>query len=78
MDMEEVKNDLDKQGISCQVHLEIRNMDPGDHLVEYAKENMIDEIVIGVRMRSKVGKLIMGSTAQHVILEAPCPVVAVK
>ena len=77
-EMEEVKSDLENQGISCQVHLEIRNMDPGDHLVEYAKENMIDEIVIGVRMRSKVGKLIMGSTAQYVILESPCPVVAVK
>jgi len=76
--MEEVKKDLEKQGISCQTHVIIRNMDPGDHLVEYAKEERVDEIVIGVRMRSKVGKLIMGSTAQHVILEAPCPVVAVK
>jgi nucleotide-binding universal stress UspA family protein len=31
-----------------------------------------------VRMRSKVGKLLMGSTAQHVILNAPCPVVTRK
>jgi len=77
-DMEEVKNDLRKQGISCETHLIIRNMNPGEHLVEFAKEHMMDEIVIGVRMRSKVGKLIMGSTAQHVILEAPCPVVSVK
>jgi len=77
-DMEEVKNDLEKQGISCKMHLIIRNMDPGEHLVEFAMEHRMDEIIIGVRMRSKVGKLIMGSTAQHVILEAPCPVVSVK
>ena len=77
-EMEAVKSDLEKQGISCKMHLIIINMDPGEHIVEFAKEHRMDEIVIGVRMRSKVGKLIMGSTAQHVILEAPCPVVSVK
>jgi len=34
--------------------------------------------VVGVRRRSKVGKLLIGSTAQHVILNAPCPVVSIK
>ncbi|MBW2582853.1 MAG: universal stress protein, partial [Deltaproteobacteria bacterium] len=51
---------------------------PGEHLVYYAKDNNIDEIIIGVRRRSKVGKMVFGSTAQYVILEAPCPVLAVK
>ena len=41
-------------------------------------ENKIDEIMIGVRSRSKVGKLIFGSTAQAVILGAHCPVMTVK
>lgn len=77
-EMERVRNDLEKQGVSCKMHLIVRNMDPGEHLVEFAEEHRMDEIVIGVRMRSKVGKLIMGSTAQHVILEASCPVVSVK
>jgi nucleotide-binding universal stress UspA family protein len=77
-DMDEVRSALDKGGCICETHLLIRNMDPGPHLVEFASEHDIDEIVIGVRMRSKVGKLLMGSTAQHVILEAPCPVVSVK
>ena len=35
-------------------------------------------IVVGVRHRTPVGKLLLGSVAQRVILDAPCPVLAVK
>jgi nucleotide-binding universal stress UspA family protein len=77
-EMEEIRSTVKKEGCLCETHLLIRNIEPGPHLVQFAKEWAIDEILIGVRMRSKVGKLIMGSTAQHVILEAPCPVVSVK
>ena len=77
-DMENVRTSLKKEGFSFETHLSIRNMTPGDHLVEFAEEHKVDQIVIGVRMRSKVGKFIMGSTAQHVILQAPCPVLSTK
>jgi nucleotide-binding universal stress UspA family protein len=53
-------------------------MEPGEDIVRFAKENNVDEIIIGVRSRSKVGKLLFGSTSQVVILEAYCPVVTVK
>jgi len=53
-------------------------LNAGESLVEYAEQNEIDEIVIGIVKTSKVGKLIFGSTAQYVILQAPCPVLTVK
>jgi nucleotide-binding universal stress UspA family protein len=37
-----------------------------------------DLVVVPVRRRSATMKLVMGSIAQQIILEAPCPVVAVK
>jgi nucleotide-binding universal stress UspA family protein len=77
-DMEEVKALLEKGGFSFETHLTVQQNMPGEHLVEFAEENEIDEIVIGVRNKSRVGKIIMASTAQHVILNAPCPVVSVK
>ena len=77
-DLENAKKLLEKDGISCDTHLLIRGMAPGEDIVEFAEKNEVDEIVIGVKRRSKVGKLVFGSTAQHVILNAHCPVVTVK
>jgi nucleotide-binding universal stress UspA family protein len=67
-----------ENGIDCDSHLLIRGLSPGEDIVEFAKENQVDEIIVGVKRRSKVGKLLMGSTAQYIILQAPCPVVSVK
>ena len=50
----------------------------GENLVWFAELENIDEIIIGVRRRSKVGKLLLGSTAQYVVLHAPCPVITIK
>ena len=46
--------------------------------MQFAEEEMADEIIIGIKRRSKVEKLVFGSTAQFVILKAHCPVVTVK
>jgi len=51
---------------------------PGEDLVAIAKKNDVEEIIIGVKRRSKVGKMLFGSNAQYVILNAHCAVVAVK
>lgn len=52
--------------------------DAADVMIDASYEETMELIVIGVRRRSPVGKLFLGSTAQRVILEAGCPVTAVK
>jgi len=69
---------LKEQNIPCETHLLVRGVEPGEDIVQFAKDNDADLIVVGVRRRSKVGKLMFGSTAQFVILEGPCPVLTVK
>jgi nucleotide-binding universal stress UspA family protein len=77
-DLGRVNRTFSTEDIPSEPHLLVRGLSPGEDLVQFAKENGIDEIIIGVRRRSKVGKLVFGSTAQYVILNAPCPVVSVK
>jgi nucleotide-binding universal stress UspA family protein len=64
--------------IPCETVLSVRGLEAGEDLVDFAKEKEVEEMIIGVKRRSKVGKLIFGSTAQYVIINAPCPVVSVK
>ncbi len=76
--LEKAKKYFDENGVSCKTHLLVRGLDAGEDLVIFAIEKGVDEIIIGVKSRSKVGKLIFGSTAQAVILQAECPVLTVK
>ncbi len=76
--LEKAKKICDNAGISGEVHLLVKGLSPGEDIVSFAEENKAYEIIIGIRKRSKVGKLIFGSDAQHVILSAPCPVLSVK
>ena len=52
--------------------------DAADALIDLSYEDDVELVVIGVRRRSRVGKLFLGSTAQRVILEAGCAVHTVK
>lgn len=73
-----VKQSMESEGITCETHILVRGLTPGEDIVEFAVDRKVDEIIIGIEKRSKVGKLLFGSNAQYIILEAPCPVVSVK
>jgi len=77
-ELENGKEKLANEGIECETQLLVRGMTPDEDLSAFAKEQGIDEIVIGIRKRSKVGKLFVGSISQYLILNAHCPVVTVK
>ena len=77
-DLERLKRPFDTDGIHCETDVVVSHLSAGEDLVQYATSNNIDEIFIGIKKTSKVGKMVFGSTAQFVILNAPCPVISVK
>ena len=73
-----ISREIGDSGVEHEVRQLVRGIDPADDLVNVAHEVDAEFIVIGLRRRSPVGKLILGSNAQRVLLDAPCPVLAVK
>ena len=76
--MDRVKQMLVDAGIEHETREMVRGLEPADDLVSIAESHDADLIVIGLRRRSPVGKLILGSNAQRILLDAHCPVLAVK
>ena len=77
-ELADVHEQLDRAGIQHEVRQLVRGLEPAEDLIAVAEEETADFIVIGLRRRSPVGKLILGSNAQRILLDAPCPVLAVK
>lgn len=74
----EVRERLERAGLGIEVHELVRGKDPAEDLIEVADSTGAAFIVIGLRRRTPVGKLILGSNAQRILLDASCPVLAVK
>jgi nucleotide-binding universal stress UspA family protein len=76
--LREAKQFLEEQGIQSETHQMARGLAPGEDLVKFAEEKHVDQIYVGIEKKSRTGKLLLGSTAQYVILKAPCPVITAK
>ncbi len=76
--LDEAKMLCNACGIECHTVLADHELTPAEELLAYAKDKNIDEIIIGIKRRSQLGKMIFGSTARQVIIEAGCPVLTVK
>ena len=77
-EMEAVRARLEAAGVSYDVRQLVRGFEPAEDLISVAEANGAELIVIGLRRRSPVGKLILGSNAQRILLDAHCAVLAVK
>ncbi|GAA1253455.1 universal stress protein [Pseudonocardia aurantiaca] len=77
-DVAEVRTWLESTGLTYELRQLPSGAEPADQVVDAAAELDAELIVIGMRRRSPVGKLLLGSTAQRVLLDAACAVLAVK
>jgi len=72
------KDFMDQAGVQSETQQLVRGLTPGEDLVKFAEENDIDHLFVGVEKKSRTRKILLGSTAQYIILKAPCPVTSVK
>ena len=73
-----VKTQLEEAGVEFELRQLVRGFEPSEDLIGVAESSDAELIVIGLRRRTPVGKLILGSNAQRILLDASCPVLAVK
>lgn len=75
--MEEAAAQLAEAGVAYTTRELVKGHSPGQDVLDVAREEEADLIVIGLRRRTPTGKWLLGSTAQDILLDAPCPVLAV-
>jgi nucleotide-binding universal stress UspA family protein len=73
-----VEKTLTDSGVQFEIKQLVRGFEPAEDLVKTAEAAEAELIIIGLRRRTPVGKLILGSNAQRILLDAHCPVLAVK
>jgi len=76
--LDQVRAQLDGAGVVYEIDQQVRGHEASDEVVSAAERVNASLIVIGLRRRTATGKLITGSQAQRILLDANCPVLAVK
>lgn len=76
--LDDARDSLAAAGVSHDVRVISGGRDVAEDLIGTAEDAGATLIVIGLRRRSPVGKLILGANAQRILLDSPCPVLAVK
>ena len=77
-ELDDVRARVEAAGVDVDVRHPERGFEAAEDLIAIAEEVGAELIVIGLRRRTPVGKLILGSNAQRILLDAHCPVLAVK
>lgn len=75
---DDIADRLASKGIPYRLAEHVLGNSPSKDLIDLAVDEGAELIVLGLRQRSKVGKLILGSTAHEVLMGAPCAVLTVR
>ena len=78
VDVERVERLLKNSGLNAELKQFVRGKSAIEEIESLVESLHVSVLVIGLRKRSPVGKLIMGSVAQEILLTVPCPILAVK
>ncbi len=73
-----IRERLEASGVDYEVEQKFQGDEPAAQIVDLADRLQASLIVIGLRRRTPTGKLLTGSQAQRILLDADCPVLAVK
>ena len=77
-DWDWVQTTLDEAGVAFSVRQELRGREAHEEILAAIEETGASLCVIGLRRRSQVGKMLLGSNAHHILMESPCPVLSVR
>jgi nucleotide-binding universal stress UspA family protein len=77
-ELDEVRARVEEAGVRVDVRHPETGLEAAEDLLAIAEEVDAELVVIGLRRRTPVGKLILGSNAQRILLDSHCPVLAVK
>lgn len=77
-DLAWARTTLEEAGVDFSLRQEVRGREAAEEILTVLDEVGAELCVIGLRRRTAVGKLLMGSDAHRILMDAPCPVLAVK
>ena len=78
VDLDWAKSTLTDAGVPFSIRQEVRGREASEEVLEVLDEVSASLCVIGIRRRSAVGKMLLGSNAHRILMDAPCPVLTVK
>jgi len=71
----EVRSLVTEPSLNVRFSLLTDELEAGEQIVKFAERKKADLIFLGIKKKSRVGKILFGSTAQYIVINAPCPVV---
>lgn len=77
-DQRPLQERLEETGLGFELRTVLKRDDPADDILDAVEHDDVDLVILGIRKRTPIGKILLGSTSQRVAIESPVPVVMVK